>query len=1050
MKLNRFLVLTIGFLFVAMGALGQTTTGSLSGTVTAAGTAVPGVTVTVTSPVLTGSRTTTTNAAGSYEFAGLFAGDYAVTYELQGFETMTKHVTIGADQSATLDADLQAATGAKYGEEVTVTGSLIPRPTIESMSPVTTLDVEQLKYQGSTRVEEFLTNLPQIFTAQNSTYSNGASGTATIDLRHLGATRTLVLVNGHRMPAGDRFALSPDLNMIPGELVKRVDVLTGGASAVYGADAVAGVVNFVLDTEFEGLKAGILGGGFQHNNDSAVARQINEARGFNVPTGSVWDGGQLEAYAAYGGKFGSEKGHGMFYVDYRENQALLKDRRDYTNCSVTGLSASGPACSGSSTTPLGRFLVPDTGKSYTLDTAGPGDTFKPGYALFNFATYNYMQRPDRRWTAGGFLNYNFNSHAQGYGSVMLMDDNTDAQIAPSGNFFSTSAINCDNPMMSAQERQIICTDNGYGPTDDAPLYIGRRNVEGGARTDLLTHQSYRIVGGMKGDINKAWSYDVSGVHADTKVPETYINDLDSRRLQQALFVTGDPNDPSTWQCRDATARSEGCVPWNLFKVGGVTQAALDYIRIPLLSNTDLVTQTLDATARADLGQYGITFPTAAEGVKLALGYSFNRFSINFQPDQAYQLGIGAGQGGPTPPVVGSYHANEMFAELLLPIMQGVPGAKDLSVSLGYRTSDYSTTGRFPTYKAQVSYAPTADFKIRGGYNRATRSPNIVELFRPQGITLGGSQDICAGENPSATLEQCQRTGVTPAQYGHILDNPAEQYNTLSGGNPDLNPEIADTYTLGLVLTPRGLPNFNATFDYYNIKLKDTIGTLGADQVISACADTGDPDLCSLIHRDALGTLWLTPQGYTVATNVNIGQNKGEGVDVTSSWLKPMGSNSFNVSLIGTYMLKDYINTGLYAYDCQGYFGDQCGEPDTDWSHLMYFTYQFGPAAVTLGWRYIGQTKIDASNPAPALYAPGDLAAYKAVGSYQLPATNYFDLSANYNLMQNVSLSVGVNNIADKTPPLGAGLSFVDYAPGFAGLYDPYGRYIHGALTFHLQ
>ncbi len=1045
--MKRFLPLALVCVLAAGTAIAQTT-GSLTGTVTSGGSALPGATVTLTSATGQGSQTAVTDSAGRYTFSNLAPGNYSVTFELQGLQTVTTQVTVGAAQAASMNADLQVRK-AGIAEEMTVTGSLIPRPTIEAMSPVATMDVAEIQYQGATRLETFLTNLPQVFAAQNSTYSNGASGTATVDLRYLGSNRTLVLIDGKRMPAGDRYELAPDLNFIPAALVKRIDVLTGGASATYGADAVAGVVNFILDTEFEGVKAGISGGAYQHNNNNALAQKISTARGFAVPTGSAWDGGQVDAYAAFGGKFG-DHGHASLYLDYRKTQALLKNRRDYTNCAVTGLSASGNACSGSSTIPLGRFQVFDADFNkkgdYTLDAAGSGNTFRnfsSATDLFNFAVYNYMQRPDTRFGAGAFLNYDFNRHAQAYGSVMLMDDNTDAQIAPSGNFFSTSFLNCDNPMLSADQVKKICTNNGYGAHDMANVFIGRRNVEGAGRVDLLSHQSFRLLTGLKGEINDVWSYDVSGLHAETRVPEEYANDLDSTRLQDALIVDGNPNDPSSWHCRSGNA---GCAPWNIFKIGGVTKEALDYIAIPLLSNSDLKTQVAALTLTGNLKNYGVVFPTAAQGVSLAVGAAYNKFSLDFRPDQAYQLGIGAGQGGPTPPVSGAYTAKELFAEALFPVVQGARGVRDLSLELGYRTSDYSTSGRFGTYKAQVSYAPNTALKFRGGYNRATRSPNIVELFRPQGITLGGSQDICAGPTPSATLEQCKRTGVTTSQYGNIQDNPAEQYNTLSGGNPLLTPEIADTTTFGLVVTPARFPTFSAAFDYYNIKLKDTIGTLGADQVISQCASTGDPTLCGLIHRDQFGTLWLTQEGYTQATNLNIGQSRASGVDVNVDYLRPIGGNSVSLSLIGTYLLKSALATPLYDYDCVGYFGDQCGQPSSKWRHLARITFQRGNTGVTLGWRMIGSVKVDAANPSPALAAPGSIAAYKTNGSFEYPAFNYLDLATTYDMGRGVHFTVGVNNLIDKEPPLGQGFSYNDYSPGF-GRYDPYGRYIHSSVMF---
>src|SRR5688572_11849292 len=300
-------------------------------------------------------------------------------------------------------------------EEVTVTGSLIPREDLTALSPVAVIDVEEVTYQGTGRVEDLIQQLPQAFAAQNSTISNGATGTATVQLRSLGAERTLSLLNGRRMASGDVFATSADLNFIPSALVHRVDVLTGGASSAYGADAVAGVVNFILDTEFEGLRGEVQWNGFQHNNRNEIARQINAARGFEVPQGSSFDNGGSNVNLAVGGKFGEGKGHAMAFVDYRDVKAITKDARDYTNCSVQTPGATGPACGGSATWQHGRFLT-DNGDFVLDPDTGNTNTFRPRRAIdvYNFAPSNFMQRNDEKWSGGAFARYHHSEHAEPY------------------------------------------------------------------------------------------------------------------------------------------------------------------------------------------------------------------------------------------------------------------------------------------------------------------------------------------------------------------------------------------------------------------------------------------------------------------------------------------------------------------------------------------------------------------------------------------------------------------------------------------------------------
>jgi len=1050
MRKMAWLMAALMLLALPLAGAAQTGTGRVTGVVSdATGAMLPGVTVTLKAEGTGKVSSTVTDSGGRYAFADVAPGTYDISFELAGFSRQASKVVVAAGQSVTHEAKLQI--GGQV-EAVQVTGTLIPRPTLEAMSPVTTLDIEELTYRGISRVEDLLQTLPQVFAAQNSTIANGASGTATVDLRYLGANRTLVLIDGRRMSSGDAFATAPDLNFIPSALVKRVDVLTGGASSVYGADAVAGVVNFVLDRDFQGIRGGVEFSTYQHNNANTVAQDINKAKAFTYPTGGIWNQAPSNYNVALGSKFGDGKGHASVYLDYRDTQAITKDQRDYTNCSV-GLGSTGPICSGSSTWQYGRFQVFPAGagasKIYVLDPSSPNiDQMRPRTSadVFNYAPYNFMQRPDQRWAGGGFLNYEWNKKIQGYLDVMFMDDYTDAQIAPSADFNSTSQLNCDNPMLSAQARKALCTDMGYKSTDLAEVYIGRRNVEGGGRVAQIRHTDLRYSFGLKGDLNKAWSYDIYALQAEVHSPQSYANDLSVTALQDSLIVDGTPGVPSTWHCRSGNA---GCVPWNIFSKGGVTQGALDYLSLPMLLNSGTRTRIVNGKLTTDLKAYGWVFPSATEGIKVAFGGEYRQELLFVNPDLAYRTALGSGQGGPTLPVEGTYNVKEFFVEGLIPIVQDAKGFKDLSLELGYRSSDYSSTGRYPTYKVQASWAPAADFKIRAGFNRATRSPNITELFTPQGLGLGGSQDTCAGTTPTATRAQCALQGVTAAQYGTISENPAGQYNTIGGGNPNLTPEKADTYAVGLVLTPTGLRGFTAAIDYYNIKIDNTIGALGADDIQNQCAATGNSLLCGLIHRDRAGTLWLTSDAYTTTTNQNVGKLGSEGVDLNADYSRGLGSvGSFSANLIGTILMKSSIDTGLYSYDCKGYFGNQCGVPTPTWRHMVRFSWETNFQTVfSLGWRMVGGVTNDDGSPNPAIGDPGNVALLQANDIYTIGAHNYFDVAATYRLKKNYVFLVGVNNIFDKEPPLAPGMSPNDYGAGFYGTYDSLGRYVHASIQF---
>ncbi len=931
-------------------------------------------------------------------------------------------------------------------EEVVVTGSLIPRKDLDALSPVAVVDVEEVTYQGTGRVEDLIQQLPQAFAAQNSTIANGASGTATVALRNLDSVRTLGLLNGKRMASGDAYATSADLNFIPTALISRVDVLTGGASSAYGADAVAGVVNFVLDTEFEGFRGEVLWNGYQHNNSNDLAQQINAARGYTAPTGSAWDQGGYTFNFAVGGKFGDgDKGHASAFVDYRDVSAITKDARDYTNCSVQSLGATGPACGGSATWEYGRFLA--NSGDYVLDPrTGNNTTFRKrvGTDVYNFAPLNFMQRNDQKWSGGAFARYRVNEKFEPYTEVMVMHDYSDAQIAPSGNFFSTSIINCDNPMLSDQQRALICGTQTDGYTD---LYIGRRNVEGGGRNDKLQHTNWRLLAGLRGDINPTWNYDVYGMHAQVDAPSVYENDFLVSRLENALDVVGTPGQPGTWQCRSGDT---GCVPYNIFSIGGVTQEAVDYLSVPYMYNSGTKTKMLGGLVKGDLG---LKFPSATEKVWVALGGEIREENLFVTPDFVRGSGLGAGQGGPTATVDGSYTTDELFAELRVPLVQDASGFQDLSLELGYRFAHYTASEQESkdnsSWKAMLSWAPVDGFRLRGGVNRAVRAPNVQELFRPQSVGLDGSEDICAGSNPSATAEQCARTGVSAAQYGNILENPAGQYNSLLGGNPQLDVETADTMTFGFVWTPKSISGLTVTADYFDIKIEDTISNFYADDTIKACAETGAAAVCNLIHRDALGTLWLTDQGYTIATNQNIGQVATRGIDVSATYPWNLGDSGFvTFALMGSTVLEDSQDTPLNAYDCAGYMGNQCGIPAPAWRHRLRASWNTNfKATFSVNWRYISSVENDDLSDDPDIGNPALVSRLEANGSAKFDAYNWFDLAIGYKFTDKMRLTVGCNNIFDKEPPLGSGLQDIDYGPGYYGTYDPLGRALFANLQF---
>jgi iron complex outermembrane recepter protein len=953
--------------------------------------------------------------------------------------------------------------------EVVVTGSRLKTPNEQSISPISTVSATDIQATGLTRVEDVLNNLPMVFAGQNSTVSNGSDGTATVDLRGLGPQRTLVLVNGRRLGpgVGDGRNFS-DINEIPAALIERVDILTGGASAVYGADAVGGVVNFILNTHFEGVKVDASYAFNQHQNHNGVAQFVSAA-GDPLPDSTVDTGFNKNVSLLMGSNFADNKGNATIYATYDNQGAVLEKSYDYGACVLDAHAGAKPLkCGGSGTSAKngagGYFLgyannAPTTPLGpFTVD--GLTGQFRPFTSndLFNFGPINFYQRPNERWTAGAFVNYDINSHVNVYSEVMYERNTSQAQIAPSGDFFNSSHIPCNDPLLTVQERTALCPG---GATFDQ-IYIGRRNVEGGPRIATFDSDSFRVVVGVKGDIGDAWTYDIYAQHGTVDASNGNLNYLSNANIQNALNVVPGPGGVPT--CQSVIDGSDpSCVPWNIWIPGGVTPAALKYLSIPLLVEATTTEEVVSGSVTGDLGKYGLKLPSADQGLQVNVGAEWRGESAAFNPDLESQLGNAAGSGGPTTPVAGDFHVSEGFAELRLPLVDHAPGAEALALEGGYRYSSYTVGFNTNTYKFGLDWAPVRDVRFRGSYQRAVRAPNIGELYTPQAVLLDGSQDPCAfiGAPPpgAPTAAQCAFSGVSAAQYGNVAPNPAAQYNGLLGGNPTLKPEKADTYSVGFVLQPRVVPGLTVSLDYFDIKVVDTIGPIGGDTILLNCIQTGDPVYCNAVHRGPGGTLWRSPAGFISDTNVNFGSLSTKGVDAKASYrigLDKLGSLLF--SLEGTKLnnLTTQPLTNGPSYDCVGYFGTICGASNPSWRHVLNMTWStpWDAADIGLRWRYLGRASSEQTSSNPQL--SGNALPLTS----RIPAYNWLDLQGSFALGKIVRVQIGINNLLDKDPPIipSNGGGFGSDCPTitangsscngntFPGTYDALGRYIFAHVT----
>ncbi|HSY44884.1 MAG TPA: TonB-dependent receptor [Steroidobacteraceae bacterium] len=1018
------------------------------------------------------------------------------------FALATATAAAGVSALHAQEAPAPAAAAAPV-EEVVVTGSRLSTPNETSISPITTVSAVDLQQTGLTRVEDVLNNLPMVFAGMNSTTSNGADGTASVDLRGLGNQRTLVLVDGLRLGPGSALGGRnySDINQIPAALIERVDVLTGGASAVYGADAVAGVVNFILNTHFEGVR---IDAGYhfnEHDNkDQDGVASLVTAAGDALPTGRVDTAFGKNASILIGSNFADNKGNATAYVTYDNQGAALQSKFDYSACTLGVASATTLACGGSGTSKGGRFYASTPhGISFIHHTVLPNGTFAPigtpgNNDTFNYGPLNYYQTPAERWTAGTFVNYDVNSHVNVYLNVMYTRNSSQAQIAPSGDFAEPSFVPCADPMLTAQERATMCTSANLAAQGNPfesyngvnypglNMEIERRNVEGGNRIATFINNAAREVMGVKGDFAdsaNAWTYNVYAQHGTVENADTNLNYLGNPLIEQALNVLPGTSGPV---CGGPTANSgplvatpaystptntivgnsvgfsanKACVPYNLWAPNAVTAQQLAFMTIPLTEQGTVEEYVVDGSVTGDLGKYGAKLPWADQGLQVNVGAEWRSEYSAFIPDYEEEQGNAGGGGGAAEPITGEFNVKEAFTEMRLPLASHQPGAEDLSIEGGYRYSKYSEGFDTNTYKFGGEWAPIRDVRFRGSYQRAVRAPNIGELYTPNAVLLDGSQDPCTGATPTASKAACVASGLNPILYGHLQGNPAAQYNGLLGGNPNLKPETADTYTFGVVLQPRVVPNLTFSADYFNIKIKDVIGALGGNTILLDCLATMQPTFCSLVHRDAAGSLWKTLGGYIEDTTVNAGEYATKGIDFKSSYRQPLPAlGSLLFSLEGTRLQSIAVTPvpGFGSYDCVGYFGNSCGAADPKWRWVFNagWSTPWDGLDLNLRWRYIGEQ--DSEQTSSNSFLAGT--PYTALS--HIPAYNYIDLTGTFNVYKNIRLELGVNNLFDKAPPLIVG-GDCSTGSGFAGggancngntypgVYDALGRYLFATIT----
>jgi outer membrane cobalamin receptor len=878
--------------------------------------------------------------------------------------------------------------------------------------------------------------MPQIETANSSFEPSGETGTASLDLRGLGGSRTLTLLNGKRMQPGSIWSEDSDVGQIPVQLLERVDVLTGGASAVYGSDAVAGVVNFIT-RKVNGVEVSVSTGGYRHDNDNSnIVIAPLKAKNFPYPSGTANDGDTDSFSMIMGTDVQDGAGNITMYISRAEAAMIANIDRDYAAC---GLSTSGTSCGGSANTPVPHFdiyplLELADGTYYTAYEQNFWSTMVEGGNLinddgnrYNYAAVAQMLNPSKRDSMGAFGEFEIEGVGTAYMEMNYSTFGTVGGIAQSGTFFNDEyEILFDNAGLNSTWTTAV--DNAFinganyadgGMTKNAEYcanagttsetcgtwvgyatYIGKRNVEGGPRQDEINVDAGRFVMGLRGDLGLGdWAYDFSYLYGKTNSSSFYVNDMSAEKLVNVI--------------EGGTAKTD----YNVFEYNGVTpeMAAGVGITGSMKGTNEVEGFNITLSGTTDLQVPGSPAP-----VSMVVGVEQSDRTYDRLPDSAYEEGLLLGFGGAVKGVSGTISVDEYYLEAAVPVTDQLTG------DVAFRSSDYEISGTSTTSRVSLSYVMNDVAKFRVGFNTAERAPSVADYFIPSSQGLWEGTDNCAGSTPVYTQEQCARTGMTAAQYGNVTLSPASQYYNRGGGNINLIPEEAETITAGAVLTFAN--GITASVDYWSIEIDKAISSVDEETIIEVCATLNI--LCDSINRNAAGSLWLSG-GYVDDKVQNVAEKVWEGVDVVTSGDFDLSKGTLSVTSTITHLLtkETTLLPGIESSvtDCVGLWNNKCfPSPETRTNTKVGFT---------TGGDWSVQGTLRTMSGIDTDYAADKVAQAEIEDMYYL-----IDMNAVYSINDNIGVSLSINNLLDETPPIVGDVLSDGYGNTMGGFYDNLGMY----------
>ncbi|NWO02232.1 MAG: TonB-dependent receptor [Idiomarinaceae bacterium] len=856
--------------------------------------------------------------------------------------------------------------GADDVERIQVTGSRIKRTDTETASPITVFDAEAIENSGFTSMEKFIHNIPSMNGGYNgSNTNNGSVGYASANLRGLGSSRTLLLINGRRFASGD-------LNSIPMAYIERVEVLRDGASTIYGSDAIAGVINFITKKDFEGAEF------------SAQYDLTGEG-----------DGETTKVSAVIGAT--SDKGNVTLALEYQNRNTIWQGDRDFSR---VPLSESGGelVSGGSSTIPYGSWSAADPDSQYNSGNAGTSFVVDPQTGevrpydgqqdAYNFAPASYMVTPQDVFSINASANYELTRDLNAFMEGGFTNRQSDQLMAAEGTFWGPT-VAADHP------------DNPIGED----TYIYRRLEETGGRSFTQDFSDYRMVFGLEGYLDNGWSWDVSYNYAryvDTRVEYGRAN---PERFGHIL-------DPAL--CNNEGV-NEGCPGlWNPFEAGTLSQELMDYVLVPNSPVDRATTKQLMANLTGDTGSFSLP----AGPISWAVGFEKRWEEYQNQPDGGAILGqIYSVAAEPTE---GSYDVQEAYLEINAPLLAGLPGVERLDLSAAVRRSDYDFLSAQTTTKFGLEYVPADGMLLRATFAEGFRAPGIGNLYSPQVESNISYTDPCinygSGSQSQTVKDNCASEGL-PGDFS--LDN--NQSSTLVGGNPDLEPETSESFTVGMVYQPEFIENFSIAVDYYDIEIEDGLGAPSTSAIIAQCYNSPDFSSAScglILGPEAVGrpgysgSDYRDSQGYMagiLAGTANISTFTTSGFDYDINWSTDLGDGMFNMRVDGTF-LDEYTYlaqeggdvlelAGMYGADTN-FGGRVAAFPEV----RTNFTFGYQVGNWDLNWITRYQGSVEDIN-----YSEDDLSS--EVGSYF-----YHDAQVNYFVTENTTFTLGARNLFDKKPP----------------------------------